>query len=55
MELAALILSGASAVMATVAVLLVAGLNSKFEQRRWRRDERIKALLGLKRAVSGCP
>jgi len=46
------VMSGLSAVLSLIAVILVSRLDSNSERRRWKRDEQIQAAIELKLAVS---
>ena len=46
------VMSGLSAVLSLVAVILVSRLSSRSEYRKWRRDERFQAAIQLKLAVA---
>lgn len=52
MEWLALVLSAATAVLSTATVLLVWRLDSRGERKRWLRDARLSAALGLKSEIS---
>lgn len=45
-------MSGLSAVLSLIAVILVSRLNSRSEYRRWRREEQVQAAIDLKLAVA---
>ena len=46
------LMSGLSAVLSLVAVILVSRLDSRSEYRRWKRDEQVQAAIDLKLAVA---